>query len=400
MRMSVANRLVVLLPGFEHMPVEAHHRRFVREATKTAPVYDMALTEPAPLVVSSVENGVATGHFTLDASGEGWSAHTDFILYGLGDITLFYASRNPLIRLVSGLLALLDFIVTGTFFRFVATSWRYALFFIYPILTVAGIVAASIAAGIVASRLLPWTSLAPPVTGVLTAGLLFYFAAAKLHLLLLMDDWTFARDMARGKRPEVMQKMVNVVADAADRIGKAAPETEIIVAAHSLGAVCALPILDAVLKQNNTRRYGLLTVGSSLLKVAMHPAAARLRRCVETVARSNTAWIDAQSLTDPMNFYKSDPIRNLHIDQGTSPVLMQVRFRHQLCDEAYKAIKHDFFRVHRQFVFGVEKRTRYSWHAILCGPQRFADIAARGGLPCDKAIRAETDLEIAGTAVT
>ncbi|MGH6860548.1 MAG: hypothetical protein ACRECY_09840, partial [Phyllobacterium sp.] len=174
--------------------------------------------------------------------------------------------------------------------------------------------------------------------------------------------------------------------------------SEIIVAAHSLGAICALPILDAAVRRNEGRRYGLLTVGSSLLKVAMHPAAGSLRKCVETVARGNTTWIDAQSLTDPMNFYKSDPIRDLDIDRCKSPVLVQVRFRHQLCDEAYKAIRRDFFRVHRQFVFGVEKRTHYSWHAILCGPQHFADVAAWGGLPCERPVHIKPSLEIAGTA--
>ena len=112
--MTVVNRLVVLLPGFEHMPVEAHHRRFMREAAKTAPVYDMSIDRdwlhsdvPSPM------HEVATGQFSLHTSGEDWSAKTDFILYGLGDITLFYASRNPLVRLLSGIVALLDFIVTG-----------------------------------------------------------------------------------------------------------------------------------------------------------------------------------------------------------------------------------------------------------------------------------------------
>jgi hypothetical protein len=36
--------------------------------------------------------------------------------------------------------------------------------------------------------------------------------------------------------------------------------------------------------------------------------------------------------------------------------------------------------VHRQFVFGVEKRSHYSYHAILCGPEPFADVVRRGGL--------------------
>ncbi|RCW83141.1 hypothetical protein [Phyllobacterium bourgognense] len=398
--MSVTNRLVVLLPGFEHMPVEAHHRRFTREAAKTAPVYDMSLTQSEPLHVSSTDGGIAMGEFSLQASGDGWSANTDFILYGLGDITLFYASRNPLRRLLSGIIALMDFILTGTFFRFVATSWRYALFFVYPLLICFVILGATYGTGRLAMAYNQTSVPIAPAIALITAILLFWLAASKLHFLLLMDDWTFARDMARGKRPDVMRKLDRVIADAANRISSAPPGTEIVVAAHSLGAVCAIPILDAALPREGSNRYGLLTVGSSLLKVALHPAARTLRKSVETVVNSKTVWIDVQSLTDPMNFYQSDPVRDLNIKAGKSPILVRVRFRNQLCDAAYKSIRRDFFRVHRQFVFGVEKRTHYSWHAILCGPEQFADVAALGGLRCDRNTTSPANLNIAGTATT
>ena len=44
--MSQMSRLVLMFPGFEPIPVEAHCRRFVREAAKTAPVYGMTI-EPS-----------------------------------------------------------------------------------------------------------------------------------------------------------------------------------------------------------------------------------------------------------------------------------------------------------------------------------------------------------------
>ena len=57
------------------------------------------------------------------------------------------------VRLLSGIVALLDFIVTGTFFRFVATSWRYALFFLYPIVLIAIILALSYGIGSAATAI-------------------------------------------------------------------------------------------------------------------------------------------------------------------------------------------------------------------------------------------------------
>jgi hypothetical protein len=398
--MSVADRLVVLLPGFEHMPVEAHHRRFVREARKTAPVYDIQIEETSPLSISVAEGAVSAGKFSLSSSGKDWSSGTDFILYGLGDITMSYAARNPLVRLLSGIAALFDFVLTGTFFRFVATSWRYALFFLYPLVLIAAAIAASFGAGRVARNLGVDGTIIPVALSLLFLIALIWLAARKMHFLLIMDDWAFARDMARGRRPEIMAKVKNVISDAAAHISSAPPNAEIIVAAHSLGAICALQILNAALDRDGSRRYGLLTVGSSLLKVALHPAARSLRKSVETVVHSDVIWVDVQALTDPMNFYKSDPVRDLQLAGGTSPVLVRVRFRSQLCEEAYNAIRRNFFRVHRQFVFGVEKRTHYSWHAILCGPERFANVAAQGGLPCDGSASAPVSLNVPETVTT
>jgi hypothetical protein len=65
---------------------------------------------------------------------------------------------------------------------------------------------------------------------------------------------------------------------------------------------------------------------------------------------------------------------------GKGPRIVRVRFRKQLGKSTYRSIKYNFFRVHRQFVYASEKRTGYSFHAILCGPQRLSEIAANGGL--------------------
>jgi hypothetical protein len=90
--------------------------------------------------------------------------------------------------------------------------------------------------------------------------------------------------------------------------------------------------------------------------------------------------VDCQSLTDPMNFYGSKPLHTLGLAEGREARTIHVRFRTQLKPETYRAIKHDFFRVHRQFVYGVEKRSPYAFHAILCGPEPFAAFAERGKL--------------------
>jgi hypothetical protein len=371
--MLVNRRLALVFPGFEPIPVEAHCARFIREAKKNAPVFDMEIAASEP--VFAKEN-VSTAAFAVHASGAGWQTDTDIVLYGLGDLNDAYAERGALLRTLSGLAALADFVVTGTFFRFVATSWRYGLFFLYPV----ALFLAALLAGILFAHFLPGDREFRFVCGVIAFMLALWLASAKMHFLLMMDDWACARDIARGGRSEIGERIGHVIADIRRRIGVSDVQ-EVLFAAHSFGAITAIVALEPVLRHERPLpETGLLTTGSSLLKVALHPAAERLRRAVASVLASPVTWIDVQSLTDPINFYGSDPKKALGIREGKGPHIMRVRFRNQLTDKTYRAIKHNFFRVHRQFVYASERRTHYSFHAILCGPERFSEIAAAGGI--------------------
>jgi hypothetical protein len=155
----------------------------------------------------------------------------------------------------------------------------------------------------------------------------------------------------------------------------------VLFAVHSFGAIAAVLMMADVLRSGRAgQRLMLLTAGSSLLKVALHPSAKRLREAVETIVAADRPWLDAQSLTDLLNFYGTKPAELLTGRTGSNQNTTKVRFRNQLEAATYKAIKRDFFRVHRQFVFGVERRSHYSYHAILCGPEPFPAVVRRGGL--------------------
>jgi hypothetical protein len=379
--MAVSSRLVLMFPGFEPIPAEAHCRRFVREAMKTAPVYGMTVDALANATEPPSPDSVSAGSFRVAASGEGWATTTDLVIYGLGELNEEYATRGAVRRALGGLVALADFIATGTFFRYVSISWRYGLFFIFPLLVLIG---AGLAAWIGHEAAAALFVAQPVLAGWIAAAASFLavliYAARRLHFLLVMDDWAFARDLARGTRAGPGRRLSQLAADVQRRIDRSAAE-EIVFAAHSFGAVAAVMMLAAALDGRvGPRRYGLMTVGSSLLKIALHPAAKSLRAAVETIVRADCPWLDAQSLTDILNFYGSKPADLLAGRSGPMQTTTSVRFRNQLGEETYRAIKRDFFRVHRQFVFGVERRSHYSYHAILCGPEPFAKVARRGGL--------------------
>lgn len=382
--MPVTSRLVLMFPGFEAMPVEAHCRRFLREAQKTAPVYGMALSPSAVGVEPEPAAGIPTATFAVKASGEGWATESHIVIYGLGEINEGYAAGNPVLRILNGLAALADFVVTGTFFRYLGTGIRYGLFFIFPLL----VLIAAVLAGWLGYWLgSTFVSGAPSLAGWLLAALGFLLvlviAIRRYHFLLVMDDWVFARDLARGRRPEIDARFTRLSADVMRRL-EASDAQEILFSAHSFGAIAAVMALaDALKASGRMERVGLLTVGSSLLKIALHPSAKKLRGAVGKVVEADLPWLDVQSLTDILNFYGTRPAELIAGRSGPNQNTTRVRFRHQLEPATYRAIRRDFFRVHRQFVYGVERRSHYAYHAVLCGPEPFAEVARRGGLSED-----------------
>ena len=376
--MPTVHRLVLLFPGFEKLPVGAHCRRFIREARRSLPVYGWAAAVTQLPDISRSTGGVTTGRFVLTATKKGRTISTEVVVYGLDDLSAVYARSNVALRILRGLAGLADFLVTGAFIRYLATSWRYGLFFLYPLMVLVGALLGAISGFLIMAKLTDpgfWPLLAGASVGLL----LLWLATARLHLLLVMDDWAFARDLARSRRPDLLAAMRSMSEDAGARI--AAGASEVVLAAHSLGAVSAVTIAASLVQRRLLPdSAGLLTVGSSLLKIALHPRARGLREDVSTIVAGRLPWLDVQALTDPINFYKADTQGALGIGGERTIASMRVRFRHQLEPAAYRRLRRSFFRTHRQFVYGVDRPTPYSFHAILCGPESFRHIARRPGL--------------------
>ena len=272
--MAVSSRLVLMFPGFEPIPVEAHCRRFVREALKTAPVYGMTMQMSATSTEPRSPTAISSGNFTVAASGEGWATSTEVVIYDLGELNEEYAARSVARRALGGLLAIGDFVVSGTFFRYVTVSWRYGLFFIFPLLVLVGATLAAWIGYLAAAALF---AAAPGLAGWVAAIAVFIavlvYASRRLHFLLVMDDWAFARDLARGVGAGPRHRLALLAVDIRRRIDQSAAQ-EIVFAAHSFGAIAAVMMLaEAIDKQAAPGRAGLMTVGSSLLKIALHPAA-------------------------------------------------------------------------------------------------------------------------------
>ena len=379
----IEERLVFLFAGFEPMRADAHIRRFLRGAESAAALWDRRIEiAPGPAATEGDGEFFPTVHATLEA--EGHETRTEIVFCDWGDLILTYRARSAVRRFASGLVALADFLVTGTVFRYFRVSWRYGLFYLFPLAIVAaaiglgalcGLAVAALLGGAVGTALGIVIGLALAIAGLVLAD-------RRLHLLTAMDDWAMARDLCRSRNPAIIERMERQGAVMAALMA-ARPAEEIVVAAHSLGASMAVAALRSALSGDarTAGRVRMLTVGSSLMKTALHPSAAPQRRAVSAlVVDHRIPWTDCQGLSDPINFYKSNPATSLGIRNGRTPDVVRVHFKQMLKPETYRRIKRDFFRLHRQFVLPVERRCAYSFHMLLLGPRPVGAFAATGSV--------------------
>jgi hypothetical protein len=289
------------------------------------------------------------------------------------DDILETAAREPMWRRIPrGLLAFMDFIAGGALWGYFRTNWRYALFFLYPYLLFAGLAALAALAGALAAQALAST-MAGIAAGVLILAVLLRWPGRRLYLPLMFDDWIFARICVRRGHP-VLEARLDRAAGNIVAAARRDDVDEVLIVGHSLGAVLAVDLVDRALRVDpglgeSGSRVALLTVGSSIPKIGLHRDARRFRAALQRVAAATGVfWAEYQALLDVMNFYKTDPIEALGLTPTGRPVIRIVRLSRMLDPDFYRRIKRNFFRLHRQFVSGNDRRATYDYFMLVCGP--------------------------------
>jgi hypothetical protein len=132
-------------------------------------------------------------------------------------------------------------------------------------------------------------------------------------------------------------------------------------------------------------RLAFLSVGSSILKIGLHPAAADLRAVVGRVgADPDLFWVEYQAKVDFINFHKTDPVADLGNRPTGRPIVKPVRMRDMMSDEDYRRARRNMLLIHRQFVMPNGKRYFYDFYQICFGPLTLRQRVALG----DRAARA------------
>ncbi|OGT90543.1 MAG: hypothetical protein A2286_06270 [Gammaproteobacteria bacterium RIFOXYA12_FULL_61_12] len=380
---GVVRRCVFLVGGYTPKSIEENFARISRDLAKRFSSTWGVEVDQSELVLS--ENGTL-GTKKIRTRGQRWEVETEFSVCNWEDIVRRDFARPLWQRLILYLITLWDFAFSGALLRFSRTSWRFVLYFLYPAFLLSVVFAiAGCAVAWIAGLDFRGSGLAAAGAFPVVAYTLIRWPGDRLFLSHLMDLWIFSRQYLHESRGDVAERTESYARMVVDRAARGYFD-EILIIGHSTGCVLALDIaakalkLDAGLARRGAR-VSVLTLGSTALKVGMHPAATAYRARLQRMASEpDMGWVEYQSLTDIINFYKSDPVREMGLEslhREAFPIVVRVRFRDMLSPGFYKRIRFNPFRVHYQYVMGNTRRYHYDFFMICCGPLPLYERALR-----------------------
>lgn len=382
----VARRHVFHIGGYDPILPDTQLNRFRRSLgsfQKTWGVTSRVSSEPQCSQVSAT--------WQAESAGPNWNTVTSYEMLRWDDLILMDHQRSMPSRLAAGMVTLMDWIVTGTLFRFVLSSWKYAGFFLFPYLWVAAFLIAGAGVGVGLAWLLGLHGAAAWGVGIVAAGAVFggllHRYGWKKPINHVFDDWIFSRQFVYGKRP-LMDRRVDEFAAAIVARAKKADVEEIVIVGHCLGAALVMEAVSRALKLDpDLPRHGpticVLTVGATIPKFALHPAGTSVRAATQAVANEPLIrWAEYHARDDAISFYRFDPVtlKRVSRERGDGrPNIRRVQMHNMMSPESFKRHRFNFMRLHYQMVMGNDQRALYDYCMIICGPLPFDEITAPAG---------------------
>jgi hypothetical protein len=366
----IFKRRIVHIAGFEPIPPDTIAHRLSSGLKRFAPLWGAKVTRSEPELAP---DGRAMS-FDVAAVGPNWTTHSRYTVLRWDELMAPYVERPWLGRVLAGYRALFEFALTGTIGRYFRANLRYGLFVIYPFLVLGGcaLLAVLIAlAAIYAGAPVPL--LTAPLVAVAVFALAMRYIGSLFYLDFALADWAFAADLARrdiaGLDGILDRFVAEVLAAAEDQ-----DADEVLLSSISLGAVMMVETLARLLAVRpaifrRIRKLALLTVGSSILKIGLHPAAEELRAKVGKVGSERPLlWVEYQAKVDFINFYRSDPVADLGNPPTGKPFVIAVRIREMMSEAEYRRARRNSLLLHRQFVMPNGQRYFYDFYQICFGP--------------------------------
>jgi hypothetical protein len=382
----IARRHVFHIGGYDPITPDTQLARFRRSLSSFQTTWNVSAAAPGPARSNEV-----SASWSAATSGPNWNTETSYEMLRWDDLILRDHSRGMWSRLGASMVTLGDWIVTGTLFRFMRSSWKYAGFFLFPYLWVAAFALCGAGAGFVLAWLAGLHGVAAFAFGAMVAVAVFVallrWLGWKKPINHVFDDWIFSRQFVYGQRP-LMDARVDEFARAIMARAQAADVEEIVIVGHCLGAALVMESMARALKLDpDLTRHGpticVLTVGATIPKFALHPAGTSVRAATRAVAGETAIrWAEFHARDDAISFYRFDPVtlKRVGHERGDGrPNIRRVQMHTMMSPASFKRHRFNFMRLHYQMVMGNEQRAQYDYCMVICGPLPFDEITAPGG---------------------
>ena len=379
----IGRRHVFHIGGYDPITPERQFERFCRSLRSFERTWNVSSQTSAIAGTSKV-----SACWDAEAWGPNWKTRITFEMLRWDDLILRDSERGMLSRLGQSALSLFNFAATGTLFRYVYANWKYAVFFLFPYFYVALFWLVGAGIGYAVTRLAGLTGAYAAISGLgiavaIFAGLMRWLGPRR-RINHVLDDAIFSRQFLYGQRLE-MEKRIDDFAGRIIERARQADVDEILVVGHSLGAALTLAAVARGLKQDpELGQHGptlcVLTVGATIPKFSLHPKGDRIRQATQIVAGElSIHWTEYQARDDAVSFYRFDPVTLKRVSRDRSdgrPNIRRVQIHSMMDPASFRRNKHDYMRMHYQFLMGNGQRAPYDYCMIMCGPLDFDDITS------------------------
>jgi hypothetical protein len=364
----IKRRCVISIGDYEPLDVAHQFANFQRGLQRFAQTWNVT-PKISPF---KMEADGAIAVWQIETKAPNWEVKTEFRLLNWSDIVRKDFRRWNLNRAWRAIRALVDFIISGTCWRYFRLNWRFGLFFFYPVLAVLffAIIALWLTA-FLGNFEVPFASLFGSAIG-LALFLAFIEWVDPLVLPRVVDMWVFLYELVHLERTHLAERLGVFSQDIVAEL-QSDDFDEIVIVGHGIGAALQPIIVDRAFWAlpefgKDGRSVSLLSVGSLLLAVGLHPEGGWVVGPVSRVARDRWVnWAEYQAQEDFISFPGSNPVTELISDHG-KPVLQKIQIKDMVGTDAKRRFLETAYQNHRQLIRANTKRYFYDYFMICCGP--------------------------------